>query len=42
MRVKKDYRNVEFYTLDLKNRRLISLEEFKKELDKVLTKMASS
>jgi len=42
MRVKKDYRNVEFYTLDLKNRRLVSLEEFKKELDKVLTKMASS
>jgi hypothetical protein len=42
MRVKKDYSNVEFYTLDLKNRRLISLEEFKKELDKVLTKMASS
>jgi len=38
-RIKKDKKhnkNVEFYTLDLKNKELISIEEFKKELRKVL------
>ena len=28
----KSYKNVEFYTLDLKNKKLISIEEFEKEL----------
>jgi len=31
-RIKKLYKNVEFYTLDLKNKELISIEKFKKEL----------
>jgi len=38
-RIKKDKKhnkNVEFYTLDLKNKELISIEKFKKELRKVL------
>jgi len=37
-RRKKHYKNVEFYTLDLKNKELVSIEEFEKELRKVLSK----
>jgi hypothetical protein len=33
---KRHYKNVEFYTLDLKNKELVSIEEFKKELRKIL------
>lgn len=36
-RVRKHYRNVEFYTLDLKNKGLVSLNEFIKELKKVFS-----
>jgi hypothetical protein len=36
-RVRKHYRNVEFYTLDLKNKRLVSQNEFIKELKKVFS-----
>jgi len=35
-RRKRHYKNVEFYTLDLKNKELVSIEEFKKELRKIL------
>jgi hypothetical protein len=35
-RRKKHYKNVEFYTLDLKNKELVSIEKFKKELRKIL------
>jgi ribosomal protein L31E len=36
-RRKRHYNNVEFYTLDLKNKELVSIEEFKKELRKILS-----
>jgi hypothetical protein len=37
-RVKRHYENVEFYTLDLKNKRLVSLNEFIEELRRVLSR----
>jgi len=40
-RRKRHYKNVEFYTLDLKNKELVSIEEFEKELRKILAKQQS-